>query len=120
VKPTLRKNGMHMLSVRTVHHIDGSDVGWLLFWYTDREKWENGGDLTRAEAEEIIRTGLWLDGQHAHQTERDPDDFYGRQDQRQMFAWILRQLERLFPDLVDEARKDFAPDDAEDGEEEEL
>jgi hypothetical protein len=100
LKPTLRRNGEHMVTLRTTHHVGPSGVYVCLA----KKVWDTcddgGRDATKAEVEEALRTVLLQEGDDALDWWDDDLDDAERDDNAERTAWARAQMERLFPEMA--------------------
>lgn len=105
MKATLRRNGKHMITTRTTHHLDRLTLTNLLIvaaWFdvSDLGRAEEVRDLTRAEAETAIRDELYYAGVYRADYAEDHAGIQSEIEGDRARAWAERQVGRLWPETT--------------------
>lgn len=96
MRPTLRRSGHHMITVRVAHYIGREQVlGALADLYLTRFEGEPEANATRKQVEEHVRQTLGNKGDEALTYWRD--DLVDEEEEAAE-EWANRQIDRLFPE----------------------
>ncbi len=99
--PTLRKRGVHMVTVATKHHIDGDYLTRALCLYAlDNAQPDTLPDtVTKAAVEKFLRDELYRSGMDRLDwfSDRVNDSDF---DDAALWAWARGQILRLWPDVT--------------------
>lgn len=109
-----RRDGRVRTTVTVRYHLAGEDIAMILARLADAggigdfrpdvwvKPYTSGVDMTASQVAHVVHRWIWIEGSQAHLSE---DGFDGSLDADQASAiadWAYRQVQRLFPEMVDE------------------
>lgn len=103
MKPTLRRNGKHMVTVKATHHIDSDTIASILAKAVEADIDDDGQlilpRLSRAAAEQMIRRFL---ADHGNEGWWMWEDALDADEVGERGRWAAATVRRLWPALDDD------------------